>query len=341
MRLDQKLHRIIIDGFEISDDLVFQYFDSLSEDEREDALLRAIKIGALAQMEDRFSSFLSKTSDELGVQLESLRRIFDMKQEVFHKTAIKGVAAEKDICDFLTSYIDFRGFQDVVHLTGTEKGALKNNKTGDILAFVDEDSAKAIAIECKFDKSIKLGAIDSNDIASNKYDTAWSQMLEASVNRLAKTSIIVFDKSLVDSSILKAVDGVGFVDNIGFICIIDYLGGNYHNLAIAYTLARGLASNSRPQDVEPEFVNLLVQRLLMDIKDVSSIKGLVEKNIRNNQQILKNIEKSLLSIDFNRVYLEKYLSDGKLSKADLLDFYQRDELRIKYKLIAQEVGRVD
>ena len=55
MRLNHKLSRVEIDSFEISDELVFRYFDSLPESEREVALLRAIRIGVLAQMEDRFS----------------------------------------------------------------------------------------------------------------------------------------------------------------------------------------------------------------------------------------------------------------------------------------------
>ena len=106
MRLNQKLSRVEIESFEISDKLVFRYFDSLPESEREAALLRAIRIGVLAQMEDRFSSFLAKTTDDLGVRLENLKLLFDMKQEVFHKTAIKGVAAENDILAFLETYIE-------------------------------------------------------------------------------------------------------------------------------------------------------------------------------------------------------------------------------------------
>ena len=116
MRLDHKLSRVQIDGFEISDELVFKYFDSLPESEREPALMRAIRIGVLAQMEDRFSSFLAKTSDDLGVQLENLKLLFDMKQEVFHKTAIKGVAAENDILEFLEGYIEQKGYGDIVSL---------------------------------------------------------------------------------------------------------------------------------------------------------------------------------------------------------------------------------
>lgn len=338
MRIDHKLQRVQVDSFEISDELVYRYFDSLQELEREAALLRAIRIGVLATMEDRFSAFLSKTTDDLGVQLENLKLLFNMKQEVFHKTAIKGVAAENDILQFLEEYIVQRNLGDVVSLTGTSKGALKNNKTGDIIAFVGgEGTGRKVAIECKFDKSIKLGNVDSSDIASNKYDTAWSQLLEATVNRDANASIIVFDKTLADASIQRAVDGVVFVDGIGFICIIDYESGDFHNLAIAYVLARGLALKQDGKNVEVEFVNMFIQRLLKDIRDVQSVESLVRSNIKNNQQILKNIEKSLLSIEFNQQYLVKYMQDGFLSKQDLLDFYQREDIRAKFKLLAKEI----
>ena len=338
MRIDHKLQRVQVDSFEISDELVYRYFDSLPETEREAALLRAIRIGVLATMEDRFSAFLSKTTDDLGVQLENLKLLFDMKQEVFHKTAIKGVAAENDILEFLEGYIDKYHLGDVVSLTGTSKGLLKNNKTGDIMSFVGgENSGRRVAIECKFDKSIKLGDIDSPDIASNKYDTAWSQLLEATVNRDANACIIVFDKSLADASIQRAVDCVTYVEGIGFICIIDYESSDYKNLAVAYNLARGLALRKDGKNVEVEFLNMMIGRLLKDIRDVQNIEMLVKTNIKNNQQILKNIEKSLLSIVFDQRYLVKYLEDGYLSKADLLEFYQREEIRTKFKLIAKEI----
>lgn len=342
MRIDHKLSRVQVDSFEISDELIFRYFDSLPETDRETALMRTIRIGVLAMMEDRFSSFLSKTTDDLGVQLENLKLLFDMKQEVFHKTAIKGVAAENDIYTFLEDYVAKHGMNDVISLTGTTKGVLKNNKTGDIMSFLeDENSGRKIAIECKFDKSIKLGDMDSMDIGSNKYDTAWSQLLEASVNRDANVSIIVFDSSLADASIQRAVEGVAYLDGIGFVCIIDYMSGDFQNLAIAYTLARSMALRKDGKRVEVEFVNFFIQRLLKDIKDVQGIEPLVKSNIRNNQQILKNIKKSLLSIEFNQQYLAKYLQDGNLSKVDLLDFYQRDDIKAKYKLLAKEIENAE
>ena len=48
MRIDHKLQRVQVDSFEISDELVYRYFDSLPDSDRESALLRAIRIGVLA-----------------------------------------------------------------------------------------------------------------------------------------------------------------------------------------------------------------------------------------------------------------------------------------------------
>lgn len=137
------------------------------------------------------------------------------------------------------------------------------------------------------------------------------------------------------------MDGVAYIENIGFICIIDYEVSDYHNLAIAYNLARGLALRKDGKNVEADFVNMLIQRLLKDIRDVQNIEMLVKSNLKNNQQILKNIEKSLLSIEFNQQYLEKYLEDGVLCKADLLEFYQREDIRAKYKLISKEIENLE
>ena len=96
MKLNQQLSRVEIDSFEIEDALVFKYFNGLPEGERDSALHRAIRIGVLAMMEDRISSFFAKTTNELGVELENLKMMFDAKQEIFHKTAVKGTAAEDD-----------------------------------------------------------------------------------------------------------------------------------------------------------------------------------------------------------------------------------------------------
>ena len=45
----------------------------------------------------------------------------------------------------------------------------------------------------------------------------------------------------------------------------------------------------------------------------------------------------LIEVICDNPYLMKYLEDGYLCKIDLLDFYQREEIRAKYKLISKEI----
>ena len=188
-------------------------------------------------MEDRLSAFLAKTQNELGTELESLKQLFDLKQELFYKSTIKGVAAEEDVAAFLNDYFDQKKIKDDAFLTGGEAGALPRNKTGDILVHVDGTQDLRIGIECKFDKSVKLGDIADKDVFTRKIDTAWSQLIETQANRDSKVSIMVFDRSLVDKSILDFTENVGFIPSVGFISVIDVQRGDYSNLVIAYNLA--------------------------------------------------------------------------------------------------------
>jgi len=97
LRINQQLKRLEVSGFEISNEIVFNYFNSTPNSEREEKFLKAIYIGVLALMEDRLSAFLSKTQNELGTELESLKMIFEMKKELFYKTTVKGILAEEDM----------------------------------------------------------------------------------------------------------------------------------------------------------------------------------------------------------------------------------------------------
>ncbi len=337
IRLNQQLKRVEVENFEISNDIVFNYFNNLSADEREEKFIKALYIGVLALMEDRLSAFLSKTSNELGTELESLKMIFEMKKEIFYKTAIKGSLAEEDIAEFLNNYFITRKLKDKVVLTGNLAGDIKKNKTGDIVCEIDGKSDFKIAIECKFDKNIKLGEIETKEIFTNRTDTVWSQLIEADANRNSKASIIVLDLSLIDNSILKRVDNVGFIPAIGFIAVIDSQKGDYTNLAIAYTLARDIVINALQPEIDLKLLTIIVGRIIKDINEIRNIKQLVENNIQNNKEILKQLEKSMLTMEFNQQYLSKFLTDGKLTKKDLLDYYMGEEIKDKYKLIEKTI----
>ncbi|MCK4678252.1 MAG: hypothetical protein KAT48_08985 [Bacteroidales bacterium] len=338
IRLNHQLKRVEIDKFEIENEIVFNYFNNLPANERDEKLYRALYIGVLALMEDRISAFLAKTSNELGTELESLKMIFDMKKELFYKTTVKGIMAEEDIAEFLNNYFQEKRLKDKALLTGNIPGIIPRNKTGDIICEVDGQSDLKIAIECKFDKSIKLGNIKTKDLLTLRtYDTAWSQLLEAQANREAKVSMIVFDISLVDNSILKNFENVGFIPGVGFIAIIDSQKGDYSNLAIAYMLARDIAINAKVPELDKELLSMIVNRIIKDINEVLSIKALVEQNIETNKQILKQLEKGLLLMEFNQEYLIRFLKEGTLSKKEMLDFYMGEGVKEKYQLIEKKI----
>jgi len=340
LKLNQQLKRIEISNFEIENTIVFNYFDNLASTERDDKLLRSIYIGVLALMEDRISSFLSKTSNELGTELESLKMIFEMKKELFYKSTIKGVLAEDDIAEFLNQFFSDKRLKDRAVLTGSTAGNLARNKTGDIVCEVNGNMDLRIAIECKFDKSVRLGDIETKEIFTRKSDSAWSQLIEAQANRDSKVSIIVFDISLVDNSVLKNFENVGYIPSVGFVAIVNSQKGDYSNLAIAYMLARDIALNAKKVDLDKDLLAMIVNRIIKDINEILSIKTLVVSNIENNKAILKQLEKSMLLMEFNQEYMKKFLKDGNLTKKDLLDFYMGEDVKDKYRSLEKEINEL-
>lgn len=340
LKINQQLKRLEIKEVEIENQIVFNYFDNLPAIERDEKMIRAIYIGVLALMEDRMSAFLSKTSNELGTELESLKMIFDMKKELFYKSSIKGILAEDEIADFLNQYFAEKRLKDRAILTGNTAGTIPRNKTGDIICEVDGNPNLRIAIECKFDKSVRLGDIETKDLFTRKIDTAWSQLLEAQANRDAKVSLIVFDISLVDNSVLREFENVGYIPSVGLVAIINSQKGDYSNLAIAYMLARDIALNARQVELDKDLLVILVNRLIKDINEITTIKSLVHNNIENNKAILKQLEKSILLMEFNQQYLKKFLTDGTLTKDDLLNYYQSKNVKEKYYLIEKDIDRL-
>lgn len=338
LKLNQQLKRVEIDNFEIDNEIVFNYFNNLPVTDRDEKLFKALYIGVLALMEDRISTFLSKTTNELGTELESLKLIFEMKKELFYKSSIKGVLAEDEIAEFLNQYFTEKRLKDRAILTGNSIGILPKNKTGDIICEVDGNANLKIAIECKFDKSVRLGNIETKDLFTRKMDTAWSQLLETQVNRESKVSLIVFDISLVDNSILKEFENVGYIPEVGFVAIINSQKGDYSNLAIAYMLARDIALNAKQVDLDKDTLMILVNRLIKDINEITTIKNLVNNNIENNKTILKQLEKSILLMEFNQEYLKKFLNEGSLTKEDLLNYYQGEDVKDKYRLIEKDIN---
>ena len=157
---------------------------------------------------------------------------------------------------------------------------------------------------------------------------------------ILSSSIIVFDISLVDSSILRVCENVSYLHGVGFVAVVDSQKGDFRNLAIAYMLARDLVLNLRSLDVDPEVLVILISKILRDLSEVTDIKHLVLSNIENNKNILRQLEKSMLLMEFNQEYLKKFLKDGKLSKKDLLDFYMGDQIKDRYRLLEKDIESI-
>ncbi|MCC4242752.1 hypothetical protein [Thalassospira povalilytica] len=338
--ISQQKKRIEIDGFDIDNPLIFEFFNSTPASERDEKLIRAISIGVLAIAEDRISSFLATTKNELGTELESLKLIFDMKQEVFLKSSAKGVEAENSVLNYLDHFLKSNNLPDEAILTGNMSGKIAKNKTGDIVSYLNGKEDTTIAIEVKFDKNIRLGDISTRDIFSNKTDTAWSQLIESQANRDSRVGIIVFDVSTVDNSISKFVENVRYIPQVGFVTIVDQQRGDYSNLGIAYSLARDIAINAKETKFDKDLLSIIINRIIKGISDITSIRSLINQNIEHNKKIIAQIEKSLLSIEFSQAFLAKFLSTGSLTKEDLLDFYYGDDVRDKFKSIEKDIKEI-
>ncbi len=340
VRLDQKQKRVKVGEFEISNEFVFEYINSLPEDKRDETLTRAIYIGVLAMKEDRLAAFLAKTKNELGTELEHLKQIFEFKVDQFYESTQKGAVAEEEIAGVLQRYLAERRWKDQVQLTGNTAGTLAKNKTGDIVCGLDGHDDRRLVIECKFDKSIKLGDIGGRDVFARRGDTAWSQLLEAQVNRDGRVSLIVFDANLMDSVLAKEVDAVSFVPGIGFIVVIDSLKGDYRPLLLAYSLARQIALAAKEVDLRDKLLALLVKRMLQATQSALGVRKLVEQNIETSQEILRQLNQPLLLLEFTQEYLERFLENGTLTPKDLLEFYQGEEAKEKFAPLEKEIKKL-
>jgi len=327
--LDKQNRRVKVSAFELDNPLVFEYFSNkVAEADYDETLLRALYIGVLAMREDRLAAFFAKTENELGTHLESLKAIFEMKQEVFFKTAVKGMAAEEDIIDYLNEFFKRRGYADTAEPSGTKQGALPGNKTGDILCHVDGSKMDCdIAIEAKFDKSYKWGDIRDKDVFVKKADTAWSQILEAKANRQSRVGVIVFDRSLVDKSITDQVENAGFIKGVGFVAIVDSQRGDYSNLALVYDLARDLVLADTTYNAENDTLVLIMKRLMHDLNSVLAVEKQCDVIDKANEAIRDTLKKNLRSFEFTKEYLEKFLKEGELDAKSLFDFYDAKEIK--------------
>ena len=337
-----------INQCELEDELVYNFFKSneVKRDEYDTMFKKALHIGILALQEDRIQHFLTQTESSLGVELMNLRHRYDLNQSMLKAAQAKGEAAEVELVTVLNSFFEDRNMKDEAFQTGSKPRKGKN-KTGDLVCYIKNDdgtdTGKKIGIESKLNASIGMGDIKDFNPKKDKSDTAWSQLIETDYNRDTQVSIMVFDESCAKDNVKNTV-GVTYIPQIGFVVVVDMQAGRFENLYIAYMLARHIAMNAKSDKPDTDLMKIIVNRIIKDVKEIQTIKNMVEKNIKlnedsnkNNQKILEQLKKNLKMMEFNQQYLEKFLRNGTLSKADLFNFYEGCEIDEEKRLIEVEV----
>jgi hypothetical protein len=309
--------------------LVVAYFDQLPDAQRMAAYEQVLAVGVMAMREERIAAFLARTESELGVNMEFLKHLFTRDQLRMTSAPVKGEAGESAVANALVSFTEARKLPDSIQLVGRTAGALARNRTGDIVCTVgDGDDAPTIVIECKLDKSIRLGDPAADGMTTGKSDTAWSQLIEARANRGSDLAIMVFSSDSVSSGIGQCTDSVRHIDGIGFVVIIDLVRGDFRPLAIAYELARQQAMARRKDVMDPGVLDALTRRLCADLTAAMAIKDLIEGAVANCNAALKQIEVSIANAGATHKALQSYLKSGRLDNQQLL------ELLVPHKVAA-------
>jgi hypothetical protein len=340
INLDQKNKALNIADCSIEHPLIFKYFDDLPEKQRDDEFKRALQIGVIALMEDRFAAFLNRTEGELGTQLESLKLIYERNVKAKEKTTESGTSAEAEIFNEIRTYLERIGHKDdEVQMTGSSTGAIKRNKTGDIVITVNGDTSKKIAVEIKFDQSLALGEIEGTDSLGRPRDTAISQMIESMANRDAKMAIIVFDQSRSSEGLKNSVNGISWIAGVGFVVIIDDVRMDYSNLFIAIDLARSMLMSTL-RIVDQDIFESLLGRLTNDLASILETEKLLKDNHNNLKKISTSIRKHALLVGFTQRILRDFISTGHVSNEQLLKLYHGDGLKEEFAAITKDVEAI-
>ena len=337
LSIDQRSKAVKIEAMEIKHPLVFKYFDGLPESRRESEFLRALQIGVVALMEDRIATFLSRTENELGTQLESLKLIYDRNVTAKQKTSQSGLEAEGVVYQKVSKFLEASGYgSDVLQLTGNSTGALKGNKTGDLILKVEGKDETTLVIEVKFDKGMSLGEFEETDSLARTKDTALSQLFEANANRRAQLSVIVFDENRVAEGLRNKVNGIKWIPNVGFVVIIDHERDNYTNLLVAIDLMRSMVRKTT-KIVDQSILEALLGRVSQDLSWIGENQNLLLANHENLKKIATSIKKHVLLVGYTKSLIKAFIQEGELSQKALLDLYRGEEIKDEMKGVEKEV----
>ena len=349
INLDHQKKSVVIDKLSTDSPMLYELFQGKKKGEYVETLEQVLHIGALALIEDRIHTLIDRTGREIFPELERFKLMFQRHKVEFEQTTQKGEKAEVDIVRILNEFIADRGWSDLAQGSGTQKGAIARNKTGDVLCVLEfsEDEADGqttLGIEVKIDKSVALGdpetenvlrgQTQTGDVKKSNFDTAWSQLLETRANRECPLSIMVFDRDKLHTSIAKSVSDIAYLPGIpGFVVIIDTMKGDYRNLLVAYQIARDLVRyhHRTPETLDPQILELLVKRIIHFMGSARSVADLVQKHTDNTikmaKEVTKEVGRFIHLAEFTHTYLRRFLEDRTLSAKDMLEFYYATEAK--------------
>ena len=337
MAIKIKKNVTTINEVEVENPIVAEYLSGIPEKERIEAFSRALGIGILAEIKGEIAHFLHDTESELGNRLASLKTLYELRELRFKETSAKGAAAEKQVIQALADIQSAANFSsDEISDLSLQRGAIRNNKTGDILIAVDGENDRTIGLEIKLDKKVSLGSLNNRN-PDARTDTAIGQLIEMRANRATDANIIVFDEDNVDPTVSKATtNGVGYIQAIGFIVIVSTRRGDFTNLAIVYSVCREMVkANLYEKAYDGRILSMIIERLLYLLNSYQSFDKEITK-INNNADAIKKsasgleekLEATSQFISSTESYLKSFLTTGELSEAQLHDFYTGRQLEI-------------
>ena len=316
--IDASGEETTVTDFVSSDPLISAYFSRLPMDARNAAFERALRIGVMAMMEDKVAAFLSSTRSELGAHLGNLQLLYEANQIRLKSPIAKGEEGEATIATVLSDFAEQRSLDDSIQMLGRTSGALPRNKTGDIVISLGaEDNAPSIVIECKLDKSVRLGDLATDGHGKGR-DTAWSQLAEAKANRNADVGIIVFSADSADNTIGSFTDSVRYIKGLGYVVLIDMARGDYRPLTIAYELAREQAMSLQNEHLDQEVLQVLVHKFCADLACAAEVKKNISNSIASAQSALEQMNAVIAHSESTRALLKSYIENGRLDQKSLL-----------------------
>ena len=342
IRIDQANKSVTFPETTVIDELVVELFDKRPADERHELYDDVLRAGSYAYLDDRIGSFLSSTSDRIGLEFQYLKLLFDQRQHSM-ATSEKGEIAESSVLTELTGLAAQRGWDDEISGTGGDGGTLDGglNKTGDVVAHIGGMAGPCLAIEVKFAKKTDLGSTSDAKHENNRADTAWSQLVESAANRDAGLAMIVFDQSSASSSIKNKVPDIEWLPGAGLAVMVDAGSGDFRNLIVAYTFARAILLEDSRSRLDAGLLSVVVSRVLTEVKRCLQVRQHVEDIIRSALQLQRDLEQSDAALESILEMLAVVDADHPLGSTELITLHKGGDVRTEIARVNKELADLE